>query len=125
MLGIEARTCMGEPSELMANWNGADDVIVIDAVVTDAPVGAVHIWDDMHSLVRKPVASTHGLGVAEAIALARTLDRLPARLRVYGIEGKNFEIGGDVSVEVAQAVIEVVRRITDEIGWGQNALRPR
>jgi len=56
--------------------------------------------------------STHGLGLSEAITLARVLDRLPHRLRVYGIEGRQFEPGTEVSPEVKLAVEEVVRQIT-------------
>lgn len=114
-LGIAAEVCAGESSELMEAWSDADDVIVVDAVVVGAPVGTVHVWDG-----RQPPAfatakrSTHGLGVAEAIALARALDRLPARLRVYGIEGNNFEMGNALSPEVEHAVEEVVRRIAAE-----------
>jgi hydrogenase maturation protease len=50
--------------------------------------------------------------LAEAISLARVLGRLPERLRVYGIEGRCFEPGTEVSPEVKVAVEEVVRRIT-------------
>jgi len=119
-LGIEAEFCAGEPSELMEAWSGFDDVIVIDAVVTGAPVGAVHVWDAQHPLrYGKPAGSTHGLGVAEAIELARALDSLPARLRVYGIEGQRFGIESEVSPEVERAVEEVVSRIAREIAASQ------
>jgi hydrogenase maturation protease len=115
-LGIAAEVCSGEPSELMAAWSGVQDVTLIDAVVTGASAGAVHVWDGQHLPVfATSAASTHGLGVAQAIALARALDRLPVRLRVYGIEGKQFEIGSPVSPQVARAVEEVVNRIAIEL----------
>jgi len=114
-LGIAAETCSGESSELLEAWSGHDDVIVIDAVVTGAAAGAVHVWDAQRApTFATSTASTHGFGVAQAIELARALNRLPARLRVYGIEGTNFEIGGSVSPEVEKAVREVVRRIAAE-----------
>src|SRR3954452_13627171 len=37
--------------------------------------------------------STHDLGVAEAIELARAFGKLPPRLIVYGIEGRDFDEG--------------------------------
>jgi len=115
-VGIAAEVSSGEASELMEAWSGADDVIVIDAVVAGSPAGAVHVWDGHHPpAFASARRSTHGFGVAQAIELARALDRLPARLRVYGIEGKNFEIGGAVSAEVEHAVEEVVRRIAAEL----------
>jgi len=115
-LGMPAQICAGEPAKLMEAWNGIDDVIVIDAVVTGAAVGTVHVWDGQHPLARgRSSGSTHGLGVAEAIELARALDCLPARLRVYGIEGKRFEIASEVSPEVERAVEEVATRIAGEV----------
>jgi hydrogenase maturation protease len=115
-LGIAAEVCAGEPSELMEAWSSADDVMVIDAVVAGAPVGSVHVWDGRHPpQFATAKRSTHGFGVAEAIELGRALDRLPARLRVYGIEGKNFEVGRAVSPEVQRAVEEVVHRIAAEL----------
>jgi len=115
-LGVAAAECTGEASELMEAWSGVDDVIVIDAVVTGAPAGTVHVWDGRRPLgPGKPAGSTHGLGVGEAIELARALGCLPSRLRVYGIEGAKFEIGGEVSAEVRRALEEVVDRIFVEV----------
>jgi len=123
-LGIAAEVCSGEPSELMGAWSGVDDVIVIDAVVAGAPAGTVHVWDGQHPpAFATATASTHGFGVAEAIELARALDRLPARLRVYGIEGKNFEIGSAISPEVECAMEEVVQRIAGEAKVGHENLQ--
>jgi hydrogenase maturation protease len=115
-LGIAAEVCSGESAETMDAWSGADDVIVIDAVVSGAPAGTVHVWDAQRPpTFATSAGSSHGLGVAHAIELARALNRLPARLRVYGIEGKRFEIGSAVSPEVERAVEEVVRRIAAEL----------
>jgi len=114
-LGIDAETCSGESSELMELWNGSNDVIVIDAVVTGAELGAVHLWDAHHALPSGKVScSTHGFGVAEAIELSRSLDCLPKRLSVYGIEASRFEIGGELSPEVERAIDAVVRRIAGD-----------
>ncbi|HYB61863.1 MAG TPA: hydrogenase maturation protease [Methylomirabilota bacterium] len=113
--GIEAETRTGEALELIEAWSGAKDVIVVDAVVTGAPAGAVLRLEgrQVTGACSLP-GSTHGFDVAEAIELARTLGRLPERLRVYGIEGQRFELGTDVSPEVRQAVEEVARQIAAE-----------
>jgi hydrogenase maturation protease len=115
-LGIEAETRIGEALDLMEAWNGADDVILVDAVLTGAPVGTLQAWDGRQPLASvRANASTHGLGVAEAIELAQVLDRLPTRLRVYGIEGRRFEPSAEISPEVQSAVEEVVRRIMADL----------
>ncbi len=114
-LGIEAETHTGEAAELLEAWSGDDHVIVVDAVETGAPVGTVSLWDGGQATFPvRPSTSTHGFGLAEAIPLARALDRLPQRLQVYGIEGRRFEPGTEASPEVKLAVEEVVRRIAAE-----------
>lgn len=111
-LGIPAETRSGEAADLIDAWKGADDVIVVDAVMTGAPVGTVRAWDARQPLASvRTTASTHGLGVAEAIALAHVLRCLPARLQVYGIEGRRFDPGTEISPEVQRAIEEVARRI--------------
>ena len=97
--------------DLIEAWKDADDVIVIDAVVTGAPAGTVQSWEDGHLLFsRATTPSTHGFGAAEGIELARALNKLPKRLRVYGIEGRRFELGAEISPEVERAVEEVVQK---------------
>lgn len=115
-LGIEVQIRRGEAAELIESWRGVDDVIVVDAAMTGAPAGSVTFWDGQHPAASpSSTPSTHGLGLAEAIELSRALGCLPIRLRVYGIEGRHFEIGGEVSPEVKQAVERVVRSIDIEV----------
>jgi hydrogenase maturation protease len=111
-LGIDAETHTGEALKLIEVWSGDEDVVVVDAVVTGAPAGAVQLWDGCQVTVpRGLAASTHGFSVVEAIELARVLRRLPERLRVYGIEGRQFDLGSDISPEVKQTVENVARQI--------------
>ena len=65
-------------------------------------------------------ASTHGFGLHEAVELARALEQLPSRCVVFVIEGAGFEMGAPLSAPAAAAVIEVARRLRDElIGVGR------
>jgi hydrogenase maturation protease len=114
--GVSAGVHEGDPLGIIENWNPTDDVIVVDATVTGAPAGTMQVWEiPLPASPCRASASTHGLGVAEAIRLAQTLGRLPRRLRVYGIEGKQFHAEAGVSREVLQAVERVARRIADEL----------
>ena len=117
-LNINVKICSGETSDLLEIWNMHENVIVIDCVITGAPAGTVHVWDASQPVELHSSASTHGLGVGEAIELARAFGCLPRRLKIYGIEGKNFTIGGIVSFEVDRAANEVVTRIADEMREG-------
>jgi len=56
------------------------------------------------------------MSVGGVIELARTLGRLPPRLTIYAIEGRNFEIGAQVTPEVLAAAREVERSLRRETG---------
>jgi hydrogenase maturation protease len=84
---------------------------VIDAVRSGAPPGTIHRLDgDPPAAMR--LGSTHAIGLAEAIELGRALDRLPAHLELYGIEGAHFETGAELSPEVARAVEALCERLS-------------
>jgi len=96
----------------MEAWSGAESVILVDAVVTGGPPGTVHAWDGRDlKACRTFSASTHGLGVGEAIELGRTLGQLPAKIQIYGIEATQVAPGTTASPEVEQAAGAVAREI--------------
>jgi hydrogenase maturation protease len=114
-LGIEAEVQSGDALDLIESWDETDEVCVVDATVTGAAPGTVRVWDGaLPENVLTGTASTHGLGVGEAIYLAQILNRLPKRLRVYGIEGKQFAPGEQVSAEVQEAAEKVAKQIAAE-----------
>jgi hydrogenase maturation protease len=116
LLGLSTRICCGEPCELIEMWREANDVIVIDAVITGAPPGTLHVWDGRRPLkLGKSLGFTHGLGLAEAIELSRTLGGLPVNIRVFGIEGRSFAFGSEVSPSVASSIELVIQEISREL----------
>jgi hydrogenase maturation protease len=113
--GIQAEIQPGDALDLIENWDETDEVIVVDATVTGAAPGTIRVWNgSLPEQVVTGSASTHGLGVAEAIYLAEILHRLPKHLRVYGIEGKEFRPGEQVSPEVREAADKVAKQIAAE-----------
>ena len=112
-LGVAAREHSGEALGLIEAWSGSDEVAVIDAVVSGAAPGAIGVWDARTVPLPDGAfrCSTHNLGLAEAIELARILGRLPPKLTLYGIEAERFDAGGPASPEVAAAVEQLARRI--------------
>ena len=107
----------GEPARLVDLLASADRVWLADAVRSGAEPGTIHRVDGRtHPLPRStPGASTHGLSLADAIGLARALDRLPRTLTVYGIEAGTLAVGAPLTSAVDRSVDEVVRRIGEEI----------
>jgi hydrogenase maturation protease len=114
--GLEVRECSGEATSLMAAWTGFDDVVVVDACRGAGAPGSIHriAAGDAESIATLRHASTHSLGVAAAIGLARSLGTLPKRLVVYAIEARGFSEGAHLSPEVDCAVDAVVALLADE-----------
>jgi hydrogenase maturation protease len=108
---LDVREQQGEPLGLLETWRDARAVIVLDAVRSGAVPGTVHRVDvgagPVPAALRNST-STHAVGVAEAIELARTLGTLPEHALVYGIEGARFEAGAGLSPAVRAALAGVV-----------------
>jgi hydrogenase maturation protease len=115
---VRVLDCSGDAAELLDLWQGGDRVYVVDALRSGAKPGS---WrriagDELATAVLAPGTSTHGLSIAEAVALGQVLHRMPDRLVVYGIEGTRFAMGTDLSAATARAVDEVTRALADELG---------
>jgi len=106
----------GEGASLIEAWAGAQKVVVVDAVSSEAPAGTIYRFDAVEQPLPGKVFqnSTHAFGLCEAVELARTLHRLPRQLIIYGIAGKSFSTGEHLSAEVESAVSHVVEQILKE-----------
>jgi hydrogenase maturation protease len=105
----------GEAIALLDSWRAARALIVVDTVRSGAAPGAIHRIDASERPVPLELrrTSSHAIGVADAIELARTLRGLPAKVIVYGVEGAVFDAGAPLSDAVAGAietVADAVRR---------------
>ncbi|HUJ56427.1 MAG TPA: hydrogenase maturation protease [Gaiellaceae bacterium] len=105
--GVEVVACAEEPSRLMEAWGDAETVVLVDTVASGAPPGTLHRFEagDAPVPARAFRSSTHAIGLAETIELARALGRLPKRVLVYGIEGGGFATGEGLSPPVEDAVV--------------------
>jgi hydrogenase maturation protease len=115
---IEVRELEGEPVDLIEAWDGAEAVVVADAVASGGEPGELHRFDAAARPLPAALAgaSTHALGLAEAVELARALERLPPRLVVYGIEAARFETGAEPSAAVRTAAERVATAALEELG---------
>jgi hydrogenase maturation protease len=107
----------GEVSSLLAHLETASAAWLIDACKSGAPAGTIHRFDAGTTVLPKDLhdVSSHALGLAEAIELARALGRLPSHCIVYAIEATSFEHGEPVSPAVAKAVDDVVELVANDI----------
>ena len=116
----------GEPVGLLETWSAAQLAIVVDAVSSGAAPGTIHRVDGRRERLPAELfrGSTHAFGLAEAVELARALERLPARLLVYGIEGECFGAGSGLSPSVERTVGELVGELSELLGAGARRSPP-
>lgn len=110
---IELIETDGEPAVLLKLLAQASEACLIDASVSGALPGTVARFDVAgHPLPALAApASTHGLGLSEALELARALGVLPGRCVVYAIEGLDYEPGAPLTEPVLAAISAVAERI--------------
>lgn len=115
--GVAVLDCADEPTRLLDEWADLETVVIVDAVLTGAPVGTTHRFDVVEEPLPRELglASTHAVGVADALELGRTLGRAPRRVVVLGVEGAAFGMGEEMSPAVAEAVDGVVVAALEEL----------
>ena len=108
----------GEPTALLEAWDGADIVVVVDAVRSgNVPGTVVRCELGRQRLARSArPASGHALGVAETVALGSALGRLPRRLIVWGVEAQSFDVGAPPTDRVIAAIPKLVQGVLQEFG---------
>jgi hydrogenase maturation protease len=118
---VEVVECPGDLTMLLDIWQGYSRVIVIDAMRSGRAAGEVMRFDASTQTLPANMrfSSTHAMGLNEILALAHTLHRLPRKLVLYGVEGRDFGEGECLSDEVAKAVDDVVCYILLDLKKGE------
>jgi hydrogenase maturation protease len=117
--GVTLALSDGEPGRMIDLWEGARLAVVVDAV-RDPRLPAGHRYqfavDSLAGVADSVVdgaASSHGIGLGDTVELARVLGRLPARLTVLAVVGRDFGFGTVLTAEVATAVGELVEQVRE------------
>ncbi len=115
--GVAVTEADGDALALLDRWADAARVVVVDAAEPAGQPGRVHRLDPLSGPLPRELrlGSTHGFGLAEAVELARTLGRLPARITIFAIEAAQFEPGAALSAPVAAAVAAATARVVAEL----------
>jgi len=107
----------GDGAALLDAWRGFGCVVLVDALRSGITAGDI-VWLDARAAplaARLGGNSTHLLGLAQAVELARALGQLPERIAVLGIECQDFAWHAPMSAAVAAAVDSAVALLLAEL----------
>jgi hydrogenase maturation protease len=92
--GVRVTLSDGDPAGLLDAWTGVPLAVVADAVLCE-PSAPGRIWRSVAGSLPGDgaAASSHGLGVPDALRLGQVLDRLPGRLVVITVEAASLGLG--------------------------------
>ncbi len=112
-------------SDLIDLLDGAEAAILIDAVRSGSAPGTLHDLDlrDLPASGGR-LASSHDLGVADAVRLAATLGKAPQRGRLLGIEipPDSAREPDRISAQTSRAIEDAVQRARSwATRWGHGA----
>jgi hydrogenase maturation protease len=113
--GVEP-VVLAEPLRLLEHLDGCGCLVVVDACRSGAEPGTVVrlAWSEARPATHR-AESTHGFGVAEVLALAEALGRLPPRVVLLGVEAQVCGPGAGLSPAVRAALPELRRQVLEEI----------
>ncbi|MBI4851672.1 MAG: hydrogenase maturation protease [Acidobacteria bacterium] len=117
---ISNKVCCYEHSSdatgLISLWQKEKVVFLIDAIYSKDPCGTIYCLDlKKEILPNEWFYSTHSFNIAQVIELAQILDQMPKKILLYGVVGKNFEIGEKISPKVFQAIETLTTEIIKDI----------
>ena len=102
-------------AQLIGLLGGAARVILIDAMQSQDAVGRIRHFGAEDWPAYRHGLSSHGLGVLDALALARELGSLPPRLDLYGIEIGSANPGEPASKPIHDAARQLARMIAADL----------
>ena len=111
---VQVEVCELPGLGLLDLFEGADSVLLVDAVQSGAKVGTIHrIGPEELVAFSADSTSAHGWGVAETLGLARQLGLTLPPIHLIGVEAGQMDLGAGLSPEVEAALPVVCAWIED------------
>ena len=117
--GLTVREFSGSPLDLVTGVEDCDQLVLIDAVATGAPLGTVRLFNEAELAARGGQAYPHGLNLPEALALGRRLGTpLPSRIHLIGVEVRPVQrfregLSPELEERLPQIIAEVRRLLLE------------
>jgi hydrogenase maturation protease len=135
---VDIRACDRPGAALVQMLAGVQHAVIIDVALSAGSRAGCVRWLSEREIEARRVLSSHGFGLAEALALARALGDAPSRVSVLAISATHLEgeaLSDPVREAVPVAVREVLARLrghdaeapnlnTNREARGQNRERP-
>jgi len=113
--GVALVHTAGDPATLIDAWDGACLAIVVDALQLPEPEpGRIHRVS-VEELCAHVIASTHGLGLVQAVQLGLALNRMAAELQTFGVEIADVSHGVGLTPAVADALPALRDAVVEEL----------
>ena len=120
---IEQLEAIGHPAEfllriahsvdLLDRASPGQPLIICDACQGSGTAGRITRWLwPSDQIVTLRHCGTHDLSLGEVLQLGRTLNCLPERIEIWGIEGINWSSASEPSQAVKQSVVELAQRLS-------------
>jgi len=111
---------------LLAHFEDAEDVILVDAIQADGPAGSlVRLEGDEVAPAVRNRLSVHQIGVADLLDGLRLLDAFPNRLTLLGLVPERMELEIALSEPVGSNLQLLVAEIVKEAAQLGYELHPR
>ncbi len=115
--GVRILEHRAEASALLPYLAGAARAFLVDASVSGHEPGTIHRFDVSEAPLPMSAQTplSHGLGLGEAIELARALGELPGECVVFAIEAGQYEAGQALTPEVEAAIDRLTARLLADL----------
>ncbi len=134
------------PMDLLDWLDGVKQLHVCDACRSGAPAGTLHRWEwptdlndrgcdaiglsSLDTLAQLRSTGSHDCGLGQTLLLSERLGRLPPKVTIWGIEGREFRPEREFSAEIEAALVPIVGKIVAELSgqrggsYGLNRSQP-
>lgn len=100
---------------LLAYFDGADDVILVDAITAEAPAGTmIRLEGDDVAPAARNRLSCHQVGVADLLDALELLGSYPERVVLLGLVPESLELDIRLSPSVAAKLPELIEGVIKE-----------